>query len=128
MRPPPARRSRRCWGGSRPARSRSKTGSRATPIRSCSRIEADPTEPALYVQLAGVYRRHNQPDRARAVLQQGLGPTGNAFQLQLELMELDLAPVRKNLELAEARIQRLKEKLPSSGDETGKGTTMSRRN
>ena len=47
------------------------------------RIEADPTEPALYVQLAGVYRRHGQPDRARAVLQQGLGPTGNAFQLQL---------------------------------------------
>jgi tetratricopeptide (TPR) repeat protein len=82
------------------------------------RIEADPTEPALYVQLAGVYRRHNQPDRARAVLMQGLGPTGNAFQLQLTLMDLDLVPVRRNLELVEARLQRAREKQPASGDET----------
>jgi Flp pilus assembly protein TadD len=85
------------------------------------RIEADPTEPSLYVQLAGIYRRHNQPDRARAVLMQGLGPTGNAFQLQLSLMELDLAPVRRNLELVEARIQRVREKSPASGEETARG-------
>jgi tetratricopeptide (TPR) repeat protein len=75
------------------------------------RIEADPTEPALYVQLAAVYRRHGLADRARAALQQGLGPTGNAFQLQLELMDLDLAPVRKNLEHAEARLRKLREKV-----------------
>lgn len=74
------------------------------------RIEADPTEPALYLQLAAVYRKNGQEDRARAVLQQGLGPTGNAFQIQLELMELDLAPVRKNLELAEARLRKLKDR------------------
>jgi Flp pilus assembly protein TadD len=85
------------------------------------RIEADPTEPTLYVQLAGVYRRHNHLDRARAVLMQGLGPTGNAFQLQLALMELNLAPVRRNLELVEARIQRLREKSPASGVETARG-------
>jgi Flp pilus assembly protein TadD len=85
------------------------------------RIEADPTEPTLYVQLAGVYRRHNHLDRARAVLMQGLGPTGNAFQLQLALIELDLAPVRRNLELVEARIQRLREKSPASGVETARG-------
>lgn len=82
------------------------------------RIEADPTEPALYVQLASVFRRHNQLDRARAVLTQGLGPTGNAFQLQLELMDLDLAPVRKNLELAEARLRRVKEKKHHLEEET----------
>lgn len=29
------------------------------------RIEADPTEPSLYIQLAGVYRKYNQSDRAR---------------------------------------------------------------
>ena len=90
------------------------------------RIEADPTEPSLYVQLAGVYRRHGQPDRARAVLKQGLGPTGNAFQLQLELMELDLAPVRRNLELAEARIQRLKEKLPAKETRPRRATSSRR--
>src|SRR5690606_23039164 len=57
----------------------------AAPI--LKRIEADPTEPSLYLQLAAVYRRHKEDDRARATLQQGLGPTGNHFTLQLELME-----------------------------------------
>ncbi len=77
-----------------------------------TRITADPTEPSLYLQLASVYRKGGQNDRARAVLQQGLGPTGNAFQIQLELMELDLVPVRKNLEHAEARLLKLKQKTP----------------
>lgn len=81
------------------------------------RIAADPTEPSLYVQLAGVYRKHGQLDRARAALQQGLGPTGNAFQLQQALLELDLEPVRKNLEHAEAKLRRLKDKSrPADND------------
>ncbi len=84
-----------------------------------TRIAADPTEPSLYLQLAAVYRRGGQEDRARAVLQQGLGPTGNAFQVQLELMELDLAPVRKNLEHADARLKKLKAR---SADDTDTGT------
>ena len=83
------------------------------------RIEADPTEPSLYLQLSTVYRRHNQLDRAKAVLQQGLGPTGNAFQLQLELMDLDLTPVRKNLEHTEARLRKIKDKAAAPTDGTG---------
>ena len=74
------------------------------------RIEADPTEPALYLQLAGVYRKYKQDDRARAALQQGLGPTGNAFQLQLELMDIDLSPYRKKLEQTESRLRKLRDK------------------
>jgi hypothetical protein len=54
-------------------------------------------------------------------LTQGLAPTGQAFQLQLELMELDLAPVRKNLEIAEGRITRLKEKKRTEEEETDHG-------
>lgn len=80
------------------------------------RIEADPTEPGLYVQLAAVYRRHGYPDRARDALQRGLGPTGNAFQLQLELMDLDLASVRQNLEHTEARLRKLKESALAEDD------------
>ena len=38
----------------------------------------------------------NQPDRARNVLEQGLGPTSNDFRLTLELMEMDLDAYRKN--------------------------------
>src|SRR5262249_45247480 len=78
------------------------------------RIEADPTEPTLYLQLAAVYRKNGQDDRARDALQRGLGPTGNAFQIQLELMNLDLQPVRKNLEHVEARLRKLKEKARSA--------------
>jgi tetratricopeptide (TPR) repeat protein len=87
------------------------------------RIEADPTEPALYLQLAAVYRKSGQDDRARAALQQGLGPTGNAFQIQLELMALDLAPLRKNLEHADARLRKLREKARASDDDTATSAT-----
>ena len=69
------------------------------------RIEADPTAPDLYVQLAGAYRRQGHHDRARAVLLQGQGPTGNHFKLQMELLELDLLPLRDNLDKAEAKLR-----------------------
>lgn len=84
------------------------------PLR--KRVEADPTEPSLYLQLAAAYRKHGHDDRARAALQQGLGPTGNAFPLQLALMELDLAPVRKNLELADDKLRKLRDKKPAEAD------------
>lgn len=83
------------------------------------RIEADPTEPSLYVQLAALYRRHGKLDRARAVLTQGLAPTGNAFQLQLELLELDITPVRTNLDTTETKIKTLKEKKQTIEDDEG---------
>ena len=70
-----------------------------------ARIEANATEPNLYIQLAAVYRRHNQPDRARAALEKGLGPTGTSHQIQLELFELDLEPFRRNLVIAEDKIR-----------------------
>ena len=74
------------------------------------RIEADPTEPSLYVQLATAHRKYGQDDRARAALQQGLGPTGNAFQIQLALMDLDLVPIQKGLEQVEGKLKKLKER------------------
>ena len=83
------------------------------------RLEADPTEPTLYVQLAAIYRRHGEDDRARATLQQGLGPTGNHFTLQVEMMDLDLLPFRKNLEHAEARLARLKARGADDEDDDG---------
>ena len=89
------------------------------------RLEADPTEPALYLQLAGVYRKHGHPDRARDVLQRGLGSTGNAFQIQLEMMELDLTPVRKNLELAEARIRKFKHRAVSDNGSAANAEELS---
>jgi tetratricopeptide (TPR) repeat protein len=75
------------------------------------RIEADPTEPSLYLQLALGFRKSGQEERARAALQQGLGPTGNHFSLQLELMELDLVPLRKNLEIVEAKLKAKRDQI-----------------
>lgn len=83
------------------------------------RIEAEPTEPALYVQLAALYRRHNQLDRARAALQQGFGPTGQHFSLQLELLELDLLPLRGNLEEVEAKLKVAKARSEDDLDDDG---------
>ena len=77
------------------------------------RIEADPTGPELYLQLAGVYRRQGNLDRAKAALLQGQGPTGNHFKLQLELLELDLQPLRDNLDKAEAKIRKLQARPPT---------------
>jgi tetratricopeptide (TPR) repeat protein len=79
------------------------------------RIEADPTGPELYVQLAAVYRRQGHLDRARAALIQGQGPTGNHFKLQLELLELDLVPLRVNLEKIDEKLRGLQAR-PSDDD------------
>jgi tetratricopeptide (TPR) repeat protein len=74
----------------------------AAPI--LARLDTNPTDPHLYLQLANVYRRGNQPERARAALEQGLGPTGNDFRLTIELMEMDLDIYRRNLAIAEKRL------------------------
>lgn len=91
----------------------------AEPIQ--KRIEADPTEPTLYVQLSNLYRRYGQDDRARNALQQGLGPTGNDFRLRAELVELDLNPIRKNLDEAESRIKILKAKAAGGDKDDDRG-------
>lgn len=74
------------------------------------RIEADPTEPALYLQLAASHKKFGEVERARAVLQQGLGPTGNSPMLQIELHELDVQPFRRQLEAIEAKLKSLLDK------------------
>ncbi len=74
------------------------------------RIEADPDEPSLYIQLAAVYRRNNQLDRARAALQHGLVPTNKHASLLIELQELELLPLRKRLETIADTIEKLNQK------------------
>jgi tetratricopeptide (TPR) repeat protein len=68
-----------------------------------ARIEADPTNPNAYLHLASVFRRMDQLEQARALLQQGLGPTGNAFEMSVELADLEIEPFRRNLALTEER-------------------------
>jgi tetratricopeptide (TPR) repeat protein len=73
------------------------------PLR--ARLKDDPTSPYLYLQLAAIYRRGNDLDKARTVLQEGLGPTGNAFELSLELADLDIEPFRRNLAITEEKLK-----------------------
>jgi tetratricopeptide (TPR) repeat protein len=78
-----------------------RVGRDAAPLR--ARLQDDPTNASLYRQLAALFRRAGDLDQARTVLQEGLGPTGNAFELTAELADLDIEPFRVNLAVAEQR-------------------------
>src|SRR5579884_4192474 len=73
----------------------------AAPLR--ARLKDDPTNPYLYLQLAAVYRRGDELEKARAVLREGLGPTGNAFELSVQLADLEIEPFRRNLAIADEK-------------------------
>lgn len=71
-----------------------------------ARIDADPKDVHAYVQLATFYRRRDQFDKAREILQQGLQPTGNHFEVAIELADLEIEPFRKNLEVADEKLKK----------------------
>jgi tetratricopeptide (TPR) repeat protein len=68
-------------------------------------VAEDPTRADAYLELARFYRRTGRCGQAREVLLRGLGPTGNAFALSLELADLDIEPFRRDLALTEQRLQ-----------------------
>jgi tetratricopeptide (TPR) repeat protein len=70
-----------------------------------ARIKADPTSANAYLHLSGLYRRVGQIEQARDVLRQGLGPTGNSFDLMTELADVDIDPFRRNLALTEEKLR-----------------------
>jgi tetratricopeptide (TPR) repeat protein len=70
------------------------------------RIRNDPTNPNIYLQVASVYRKADQIDKAREILQQGLGPTGGHFELSVELAEIELEPFRRNLILTDQKLKK----------------------
>ncbi|MBL8794064.1 MAG: tetratricopeptide repeat protein [Planctomycetia bacterium] len=70
-----------------------------------ARIKSDPTRASGYLDLANFHRRHNDLTKAREILMQGLGPTGQHFQLNLDLAEIELEPFRQNLAIAEDKLK-----------------------
>lgn len=70
-----------------------------------ARIDANPTNANAYLHLAGYYRRNDQLEQAQAVLQRGLGPTGNHFELMMELMDLEIDVFRRDLAIAEEHLR-----------------------
>jgi tetratricopeptide (TPR) repeat protein len=70
-----------------------------------ARIEQSPTQVSAYLQLAQIYRRADRFEQAREVLQEGLGPTGNSFELMIELTDLEIEPFRRNLNMADDKLK-----------------------
>src|SRR5262249_46371607 len=59
-----------------------------------ARLENDPTNASLYLQLARAYRHADHLEQARKTLTDGLAATGNAFELTVELLDLEIDPHR----------------------------------
>jgi tetratricopeptide (TPR) repeat protein len=69
------------------------------------KIESEPTSATPYLQLAAHYRKHHKDDDALTILQQGLGATGQDFEIQVAIAELELEPFQKNLALADEKLK-----------------------
>jgi Tfp pilus assembly protein PilF len=69
------------------------------------RIQADPANVSAHLQLASFYRRAGRLDEAREVLQKALIPTGNSFEVSLELADLEIEPFRRNLAITEEKLK-----------------------
>src|SRR5262249_18678324 len=92
-----------------------------------AKIASTPTDPLPYLQLAAVYTRAGRYDDAREALNNGLGPTGQHFQIRIELMELDLEPFRRNFGTTEEKPETLPQPDGDNDDETAAETQDPRR-
>jgi tetratricopeptide (TPR) repeat protein len=76
------------------------------------KIKTNPKNANVYLQLANVYRKAEQFDKARDVLKQGMAPTGNSFDIAQELLDLDIEPMRRDLAITDERLR----KSPNDAD------------
>ncbi|MFO0809738.1 MAG: tetratricopeptide repeat protein [Gemmataceae bacterium] len=70
-----------------------------------ARCADGPTEAQPYLQLAALHKKAGRVEQALTVLQNGLGPTGQSFELLSEIADLELEPFRKNLNLTEEKLK-----------------------
>lgn len=68
------------------------------------RIEAAPTQPGVYLELARLHREAGRLAEARKVLLEGLPLTAHAFELSVELAEIEIEPFRRDLALTQAKL------------------------
>lgn len=70
-----------------------------------AKLKSNPSSAHLYLQIANLYRKADQPEEAHKILQQGLVPTRNSFEVASELADLETEPFRQNLALTEERLR-----------------------
>jgi tetratricopeptide (TPR) repeat protein len=69
------------------------------------KIEKDPRRREPYLALAALYRAAGDLKTARAVLESGLEPTGEAFELRAEWIDLEIEPFRRQLADIEVKLE-----------------------
>jgi tetratricopeptide (TPR) repeat protein len=70
-----------------------------------AKIKANPASPHSYLLLAKIYVKLDQLEDAKAVLQRGVQATSSDFDVQMELANLEIEPLRRNRAMAEAKLQ-----------------------
>jgi tetratricopeptide (TPR) repeat protein len=70
------------------------------------KIKQNPKNANGYLHLARHYRKAEQPDKARAILEEGLPATGNHFEITQELFDLDIDGLRQDLAVTEERLRK----------------------
>ena len=70
------------------------------------KIKQNPKNANGYLQLANIYRKAEQFDKAREVLTEALGPTGNNFEITQEMLDLEIEPFRRDLAIAEEKLRK----------------------
>jgi tetratricopeptide (TPR) repeat protein len=68
------------------------------------RIEENPTNAGIYLQLAQLYRRNDFADKAIAILKKGLAATGNNFEIAMEALDSEIEPFRRNLAICKEKL------------------------
>ena len=69
------------------------------------KLEQKPDDAHTWLLLAGIYKKMNRVDQAREALQKGLTATGQNFQIRMDLLDMEIDPMMKNLKLSEAKIK-----------------------
>ena len=69
-----------------------------------AKIKAHPKLAGKYLHLASIHRKYGQLEKARAVLEQGLVPSNNNFDIIMELTDLAIEEFRQNLAITDAKL------------------------
>lgn len=70
------------------------------------KIVANPTNPNGYLHLAAVYRRADQFEKAKKVLDTGLVMTAQNFEIAMEIIDLEIEPFRRDLAVAQEKLRK----------------------
>ncbi len=69
------------------------------------KLAAEPTDPQAYLEIANSLRKAGKTDEALEMLNKGLTTSGQHYELQMAVAELEIEPFRKDLHQTEERLK-----------------------